>query len=165
MTHALRTLLLVRDSGARRVRTARAGGVGCRLCRRRAQAGRWRDSYALWQHAIDVNPRSAIAHGNLGVAILNDGDATAALPHLRKAAEFDPTDAFAHLNLTRAYLTTGDTAAAAQSALDLAGAYRRRSDFDPQLTAAVLEKFAAALEQRGDRASAARLRDAAKRLQ
>ena len=83
---------------------------------------------------------------------------------LRKAAEFDPTDAFAHLNLTRAYLTTGDTAAAAQSALDLAGAYRRRSDFDPQLTAAVLEKFAAALEQRGDGASAARLRDAAKRL-
>ena len=128
------------------------------------QSGRWRDSIVLWNHALDANPRSGLAHGNLGAALLNDGDPRSALPHLLKAAEIDPGDGFAQMNLVRAELAIGDTTGAARSALDLVAAYRRRSDFNADLTAAVLEKFAIAIEQRGDAASAARLRQEASGL-
>ena len=33
------------------------------------QAGRWRDSYALWRHAVAVNRDSGLAHGNLGATL------------------------------------------------------------------------------------------------
>ena len=128
------------------------------------QAGRWRDSYALWRHALSVNPNSGLAHGNLGVIYLGDGNAGEALPLLVRAAELDPHDPFAQLNLIRAYLATGQTAAAADAGDKLVAAYRRRADFDPQLVAAVLDRFAAAIAARGDGASAQRMRDEAARL-
>ncbi|MEA2736600.1 MAG: protein O-mannosyl-transferase [Humisphaera sp.] len=128
------------------------------------QAGRWRDSFSLWNHAIAVNPRSGWAHGNLGAAHLNNGDASAALSLLNRAAELDPNDPFAQLNLIRANLATGNTAAAADSAERLVAAYRRRADFNPQLVAAVLDRFAAAIAARGDATSAQRLQDEAARL-
>ena len=128
------------------------------------QAGRWRDSLALWRHAVAVNPNSGLANGNLGSTLLAGGSLAEGLPLLQKAAAIDPNDAFAQLNLTRGYLAAGDTAAAASSGEKLVAAYRRRSDFDPQLVAAVLDRFAAAIAARGDAASAQRLRDLAVRL-
>ena len=128
------------------------------------QAGRWRDSYALWRHAIAVNPNSGLAHGNLGVTYLADGNATEALALLTRAAQIDPHDPFAQLNLIQAYLATGRTAAAADAGERLVAAYRRRADFNPQLIADVLDRFAAAIAARGDAASAQRLADEAARL-
>jgi len=128
------------------------------------QVGYWRDSESLWRHAIDINPRSGLAYGNLGVTLLDRGDAAGALPLLQRAAALDPNDAFAPMNLARAQLAVGDTAGAAQSALELERAYRRRADFNADLTAAVLEHFAAEINQRGDAASAAKLRRESARL-
>jgi tetratricopeptide (TPR) repeat protein len=128
------------------------------------QARRWRDSYALWRHAIDVNPRSGLAHGNLGVAYLADNMPADAIAPLERAAELEPHDPFPHLNLIRAYLATGDTQRAADAAERLVAAYRRRADFNPTLIAAVLDRFADAIAARGDSAAAQRLRDEAARL-
>ena len=128
------------------------------------QAGRWRDSYALWRQALAVNPNSGLAHVNLGSMYLNGGNVAAALPLLTRAAEIDPIDPFAHLNLIRARIAAGDTAGAADSGEKLIAAYRRRVDFDPNLVAAVLDRFAAAIAARGDVASAQRLQDQAARL-
>ena len=128
------------------------------------QAGLWRDSQALWRHALAANRSSGLAHGNLGATLLNDGKVAEALPLLTRAAEIDPHDAFPHLNLIRAHLAAGDTAAAADSAERLVAAYRRRTDFNPELVAAVLDRYAAAIAARGDAASAQRLKDHASRL-
>jgi tetratricopeptide (TPR) repeat protein len=128
------------------------------------QVGFWRDSDSLWRQALRVNDRSGLANVNLGVSLLNSGDLPEAIRLLRKAAEIDANDPFAHLNLTRALLMSGDTAGAASSALKLAAAYARRADFDPALTADVLDRFARDMERRGDHPSAARLRDEAARL-
>ena len=128
------------------------------------QVGYWRDSDVLWQHTLSVNDRSGLANVNLGVSLLNQGNVPEATRLFRKAAEVDRNDPFAHMNLTRALLMSGDTAGAARSASDMATAYARRRDFDPALTAAVLDRFADAIEQRGDHASAAELRDQASRL-
>jgi tetratricopeptide (TPR) repeat protein len=128
------------------------------------QAGRWIDSYTLWRHTLRVNPGSGLAYVNLGTLYLNDGKAHEAVPLLTRAAIVDPYDPFAHLNLIRARIATGDTAGAAASAEHLVAAYRRRADFDPQLVAAVLDRFAAAIAARGDADSAQRLRDEAARL-
>jgi hypothetical protein len=128
------------------------------------QAGRWRDSIVLWRHAIKVNPRSNLAYGNLGAALMDARDVPGARPPLRRAAELDPSDPFAHLNLARALLLTGDTEGATRSLLDMAAAYRRRRDFEPALTAKLLDNFANTVASRGDAASAARLREEAARL-
>lgn len=127
-------------------------------------AGRWRDSYSLWRHAIAVRPASGLAHVNLGVAYLSDGRPHEALPLLVRAAAIDPHDPFAHLNVIRARLAVGDTAGATEAAEDLVAAYRRRADFDPALVAAVLERFADVTAARGDEPSARRLREEAWRL-
>jgi tetratricopeptide (TPR) repeat protein len=118
----------------------------------------------LWRQALAVNSNSGLAHVNLGALYLNDGKVADALPLLTRAAEIDPNDPFAHLNLIRAQLAAGLTAAAAESGEKLVAVYRRRADFDPQLVAAVLDRFAAAIAARGDAASAQRLRDEAARL-
>ena len=128
------------------------------------QAGHWRDSRALWSHAVAVNPNSGLANGNLGATLLSDGNLAEGLPLLKRAAEIDPYDAFAQLNLTRAYLAAGDTQAAAESGEKLVVAYRRRADFDPQLVADVLDRFAASVAARGDAASAQRLQNESARL-
>jgi tetratricopeptide (TPR) repeat protein len=128
------------------------------------QAGQWRDSRTMWSHALAVNPNSGLANGNLGATLMADGNLAEGLPLLKRAAEIDPNDAFAQLNLIRAYLATGDTRAAAQSGEKLVAAYRRRADFDPQLVAALLDRFAAAIAARGDAASAQQLQNESARL-
>jgi hypothetical protein len=53
----------------------------------------------------------------------------------------------------------GDTAHAALAARGLADAYSQRKDFDPALTAAVLQRFADEISRRGDPAAAQLVRD------
>jgi tetratricopeptide (TPR) repeat protein len=127
-------------------------------------AGVWRDSFALWRQVLSVNPTSGLAAGNLGSALLESGDIPGAMAWLHRAREVDPNDVFARMNLSRALLLSGDTAAAAQSEIDMVQIYRQRADFNPQLSAALLEKFAREMSRRGDEASARRLLDEAQRL-
>ncbi|MCP4593761.1 MAG: tetratricopeptide repeat protein [bacterium] len=70
------------------------------------QAGVWRDSVTLWQRGIAVSPDSAIAHTNLGDALMHtqEADPEAALECYERALALDPRDAKAHNGMAAAAL-------------------------------------------------------------
>jgi tetratricopeptide (TPR) repeat protein len=80
------------------------------------QLGYWRDGVALFRRAVDVNPRSATARSNLGVALAGANQLDDALEHFRAAVAISPANRLAHTNLAQAYLFRGDLARAAQHA-------------------------------------------------
>jgi protein O-mannosyl-transferase len=62
----------------------------------RKQIAYWHDSYSLWEHALDVNPTSPIAHVMLGRVMMTRGDYSHAVTHFAQAAEFPFTSLDAH---------------------------------------------------------------------
>jgi Flp pilus assembly protein TadD len=71
------------------------------------QASYWRNSTALWEHAVRVQPGNARAHANLGVALAADGDDHQAIAHYREALQLQPNDPRSHNNLALALAGTG----------------------------------------------------------
>ena len=67
------------------------------------QIGHWHDSIALFRHSVEVNPRSATAYSNLGVAFASAGRMDDALPCFEHAVALSPDNRLAHTNLARAY--------------------------------------------------------------
>jgi len=63
------------------------------------QIGYWRDSYALFSHALAVTTHNGIAEDNLGVALMDMGRPDLALPHFESAARYIPQLSTAHYNL------------------------------------------------------------------
>jgi tetratricopeptide (TPR) repeat protein len=61
-----------------------------------AQAGRWRDSIALFQHALEVTSGNHVAHMNLGLALHRAGRPGEATPHLLEAVRLVPESPMAH---------------------------------------------------------------------
>ncbi|MBM4017083.1 MAG: tetratricopeptide repeat protein [Planctomycetes bacterium] len=59
----------------------------------------WSDTEALFRHAIDVVPASAIAHCNLGTALMAQGRLDEAVFHLREAVRILPGYSMAHDSL------------------------------------------------------------------
>ncbi len=57
------------------------------------QASRWQDDATLYAHTLAVNPRSLVAHNNLGQALEERAEYEAALAHYRAALDADPGDA------------------------------------------------------------------------
>src|SRR5262249_47357787 len=57
------------------------------------QASRWKDDATLYGHTLAVNPRSLVAHNNLGQALEEREESGAALAHYRAALEAAPGDA------------------------------------------------------------------------
>ena len=79
-----------------------AGAVGCLACAALTwhQAGYWRNSEDLFQHAIDVTQDNAVAELNLGSYLMSvPGRAMDAITHLKNALRIDPNNALAHGNL------------------------------------------------------------------
>ena len=72
----------------------------------------WRDTEALFEHAIAVNPESVIAHNALGYLAARNGDADAADEHYRAVLRVKPRDGGANYNLGNARLAAGDLDAA-----------------------------------------------------
>jgi Flp pilus assembly protein TadD len=98
----------------RRARLATAGAVASMLTAVLVvltwrQAAFWRDSVSLWQRGTTVAPRSAVAHANLGDALMHGRDPNheAALQSYRRALELDPADAKAHNGAAGAALAMG----------------------------------------------------------
>lgn len=54
------------------------------------EAGYWRDSVTLYRRALAVTTGNAVAHNNLGLALLERGDLDGTIEHCRKALEIDP---------------------------------------------------------------------------
>lgn len=50
----------------------------------------WQSSASLWAHAVDVDPRCAICHDELGAALMNQGQAAAAIPHFERVLDLRP---------------------------------------------------------------------------
>jgi tetratricopeptide (TPR) repeat protein len=78
------------------------------------QAGRWRDSVTLFQHALRVTSENALAHINLGVALLNLGRLDPAAAELREAIRIHPGSAEAHAALGQVRSRQGQAQEAAE---------------------------------------------------
>lgn len=75
----------------------------------RAQVGHWRDSVALFRHALEVTENNHIAHNSLGVALSRLGREPEAMEHYREALRVRPGDADAHYNLGLSLAEQGRT--------------------------------------------------------
>jgi hypothetical protein len=86
------------------------------------QAGTWRDGVTLASHAVEVDPGSATAHSNLGVALAASNHLNEAIPQLEAAVNLDGNNRDARTRLAQAYLQVGRYQEAyhhAQVAIDL----------------------------------------------
>jgi tetratricopeptide (TPR) repeat protein len=65
------------------------------------QTTTWRDSRALWTHALRVGAESAMAHASLASLDAEEGDIQSALDHLHRALEIRPDQGTAWYSLAR----------------------------------------------------------------
>jgi len=66
------------------------------------QAGRVDEAGAAYERFVSLEPRSAIAHNNLGFVRFQQGHRDSAIEEYRKALELDPGLALAERNLRQA---------------------------------------------------------------
>jgi tetratricopeptide (TPR) repeat protein len=59
----------------------------------------WKDSETLFSHAVQMTSRNGTAENNLGAALMEKGDASAAFPHFQAAVQYAPDLGSAHYNL------------------------------------------------------------------
>jgi protein O-mannosyl-transferase len=118
--------LLSRRPAARRllVPLAVATVLACVVVTR-AQVSHWRDSVTLLEHALAVTERNHLAEMNLSAALLERGEAEAALDHARRAVDLDPADSRVHVNYGVALARMGDPDRARAS-------YERAIGIDPE---------------------------------
>lgn len=86
----------------------------------RAQSRIWLNSRAVWLRALDVEPNCAVAHCNLGAALLREGNYTDASFYLSRAIDLDDRFAFAYSNFAVLLCNIGrfdDAVIAAREAL------------------------------------------------
>src|ERR1051325_3088688 len=76
------------------------------------QLGYWRDSFALFNHAAEVEPRGRVPHQNLGAAYLTKLDYTSAANQFRQVIALNDGDDNAHVGLGIALAGLGDRAGA-----------------------------------------------------
>ena len=73
----------------------------------RLQLSHWRNSFTLFQHALEATQDNHMAHSNLGIAFLDKNDLDQAIDHFYKALEIKPTHAGVHTNLSIALRRKG----------------------------------------------------------
>jgi tetratricopeptide (TPR) repeat protein len=73
--------------------------IACLTATTWLQVGHWRNSVLLWEHALRVTAPSAVAHNNLGVALLSESDLVPARRHFEEALRLDPDHVPAYLSL------------------------------------------------------------------
>jgi tetratricopeptide (TPR) repeat protein len=71
------------------------------------QAGYWHDSVTLYTRALAVTKDNAVAHGNMGLALLEAGDLDGAIAHSREALRLAPGNAEAPNQLATALTRKG----------------------------------------------------------
>ena len=88
-----------------------AGSTAVVLCMvlTRQQLGHWKDSEALFRHALAVTENNHIAHNNLGGALASKGQTDEAIRQYREAIRLKPNYAEARHNLGNALLSKGRT--------------------------------------------------------
>jgi tetratricopeptide (TPR) repeat protein len=88
-----------------------AGGAAIVFCLAltRQQIGYWRDSEALFRHALAVTQNNDGAHNGLGVALDKRGQIDEAISHFQEAIRLNPDHADVHYNLGVAFYQRGRT--------------------------------------------------------
>ena len=71
------------------------------------QAGMYADLETLWRRTIERNPRSFMAHTNLGIILFARGEVNEAIAHYRKALEAHPAGAQADYDFGNALFASG----------------------------------------------------------
>ena len=87
------------------------------------------EAIAEYRKAIEIDPRYAAAHNNLGIGLRVQGKTEEAIAEYRKAIDLDPRYAAAHYNLGNALGVQGKTEEAIAE-------YRKAIDLDPRDAAA-----------------------------
>lgn len=77
------------------------------------QSAVWRNSRALYEHALSVDADNPLAHYNLGVLEVDEGNFGAAREHFAAAARLSPAHPRSHYNLGIEWERVGDLDAAA----------------------------------------------------
>jgi tetratricopeptide (TPR) repeat protein len=67
----------------------------------------WKDGFSLWSKTLQTTPNSAVAHGNLGRAYLDQGLLNEAINEFRAALQIRPRSFKAYYNLGLAYEKKG----------------------------------------------------------
>lgn len=68
----------------------------------------WSNSFSLFEHALNVNPRSWMAHIGYGSALLHMDKSDEAMVHFQKAIDVNPTNVSANYSYGLALLSKGD---------------------------------------------------------
>jgi tetratricopeptide (TPR) repeat protein len=68
----------------------------------------WRDPASLFAHALQVTSNNALAHNNLGIALLSQGKVDQAITLGEEAVRLQPNYAKAHYNLANALFSRGE---------------------------------------------------------
>jgi tetratricopeptide (TPR) repeat protein len=92
--------------------------------------GKTGDAIREYERAIDIKPDYALAHNNLGDALLRVGRTSEALQHFREALRLDPGSAEAHFNLGSALNAQGR---AQESIVEFRRALNAKPDLMPAL--------------------------------
>ena len=79
----------------------------------RAQVTTWKDSTALWEHALAVTSNNYYAQHGMGSLLTSQGRASEAIPYLRESIRLDPRFPDSHINLGMALEALGRTDEAA----------------------------------------------------
>lgn len=112
------------------------------------QAGYWRDSISLFEHALDVTHNNRMAHSKIGSILYRQGKTEAAAAHYAEALRIKPDDANAHNNMGLILARQGRTDEAIRY-------YNEALRLDPGLAIAC-NNMGTALEKQGKRDEAIR---------
>ena len=88
--------------------------LGLFLLRSAWQVPYWRDTVSFYEHSLQVNPNSYLAHVNLGFTLTEQGQDAEGIRHLEEALRLVPESPKAHLNLGNALARQGKLEAAIQ---------------------------------------------------
>ncbi len=121
-------------AGSRRKRLYLAGGIGAGIVAALGicafnQVSYWRDSETLWRHALAIPPEMAMAHDDLGLALLDKDRRQEAVDEFHRAMKIDAEDYGAHNNLGMALADEGQTEEAVAE-------FRRTIQMQPDFAAA-----------------------------
>src|SRR5208282_327172 len=76
------------------------------LCAR-TQVSYWKNSRALWEHALAVSGDTDVAHNNLGLVLFRKGQLDEAIAEYLQSLKINPDYALAHNNLGNALVQKG----------------------------------------------------------
>jgi tetratricopeptide (TPR) repeat protein len=120
--------------------------LGVLIILARNQTSDWRDSEALWSHALACTSQNSTAHYGLGVTLFKQGKNDEALAHLRQAIQINPGFAKAYAALGAALLAKGEKEEAIAQ-------YRQSLKIDPSI-AEIWENLGSALLKIGEKEEA-----------